>query len=352
MLHDGTIKIYEYSFISAAIYDEKVKSYGLMNVQDEIQAKPNTFEQRFLYHKSVEAVLPKKGRHREKVYAAFRKGTIEAKADDFGKSIDNAREDFINPQRMSLITQVFVDEIYRIRKLGRPPQIHATILPRGGTRHDINLDIDLRKIIELAGPKLNFHPSTPLTAAALSNRLIWSAAKLNSDLYLPSPMSALIGDKLYESAEVVNKAGDVIEDLKAKVEFPDIRSLVNDGKLAFSDVLSIRNKAQKFRGWLQTESDRDRDAIIAYHNEVAREVGLLGASRKALSIFGAIGGSAIGTVIGASVDGALGGALGGAAGSSIGYLSDVASKFRANWKPVIFGNWLRDHIEQVIRDKQ
>jgi hypothetical protein len=43
-----------------------------------------------------------------------------------------------------------------------------------------------------------------------------------------------------------------------------------------------------------------------------------------------------------------GAALGGAAGSAIGYLADITSKIGADWKPVVFGNWLRHRIEKVI----
>ncbi len=161
----------------------------------------------------------------------------------------------------------------------------------------------------------------------------------------------LVGDKLYESTETVAKAGNVIDQLKATVEFPDVRGLVNSGKLDFSDVLTIRMKAQRFRDWLQNESDRDRDAIIAYHNEVATEAGLVHGARKALNIFGVIGGGATGAYVGTLLGGPAGGALGGAAGSAVGYLAEVTSKLGANWRPVIFGHWLRHRIENVVRDR-
>lgn len=56
LIEDGTIKIYDYSFATTAIL--KDDSYTIWNVQDEMQAKPGTFEQRYLYHPSVELVLP------------------------------------------------------------------------------------------------------------------------------------------------------------------------------------------------------------------------------------------------------------------------------------------------------
>ena len=173
---------------------------------------------------------------------------------------------------------------------------------------------------------------------------------MGSDLYLPRPMSVLVGDKLYESTEKVSKSGDIIEELKEKVEFPDIRQLVNSGQLSLNDIIKIRKKSKKFRLWLQQENDRDRDAIIAYHNEVAHESGIIKAGRKALSIFGVIGGGATGSAIGATVAGPIGGTIGAAAGSSVGYLADVTSKIGADWKPIVFGDWLGDRIKKVVRD--
>ncbi len=165
-------------------------------------------------------------------------------------------------------------------------------------------------------------------------------------------MAMLVGDKLYESTERIAKAGSTIEELKEQVEFPNVQWLVNAGKLDLRDVLSIRAKAGKFRDWLQQESDRDRDAIIAYHNETAHEIGLVTNSRKALGIFGVIVSGAIGSLVGTTVAGPLGAAIGGAAGSATGYLVDLVSKLGADWKPVVFGNWFRDRIQKLVSEEQ
>jgi hypothetical protein len=99
---------------------------------------------------------------------------------------------------------------------------------------------------------------------------------------------------------------------------------------------------------LQYEGDRDRDAIIAYHHEIAKESGITKLTRKTLSLFGVIGGGATGAAIGSVLSGPEGGAIGGAAGSSVGYVMEVASKLGSNWKPVVFGNWARDRIEKIV----
>jgi hypothetical protein len=346
LLNEGDLKIYEYSFISTAI--EKDGEYSLWNIQDTLQAKKDSFEERFLYHSSIEELFSK-SRQRKHLYSAFRDNVIEVKSDDFGSAIENARADFTDARRNSLIVQSFVDEIYRIKSLGRPPEV-ATIISDSpcGTKQTLSFNINFEELNRIAGGEIDFHKATPLTASAQSNRLIWSAATIKSDLFLPRPMSSLVGDKLYESKERITKSGCIIEELKEEVEFPDIRGLVNANKLSLRDVLIIRKKAKKFRHWLQQENGRDRDALIAYHNEVAKEVGLIVGVRKALSIFGVIGGSFVGVAVSTQA----GDAIGAVAGSATAYLADVSSKIGKDWKPVVFGNWLRTRIEKVVADDE
>lgn len=351
LVRDGVVKLYDYAFATATVKDE-MDTYSIWNIQDPVQAEPNTFEQRFLYHDSVEAIFLK-SRHRKRLYEALRGNVIEVKSEEFGSSVENARKDFHDHRRNALIIQAFVDELYKFRGLGRPPQVEAkvTYLP-DATKHNITWNVNFSELARLAGEKLNFHPGTPLTAGAISNRLIWSAAQFSCDLFVAQPMSMLIGDKLYESTEKTAKAGDLIQELKARVEFPDVRKLINEGQLDLGEVLRIRKKAQKFRDWLQQGADRDRDAIIAYHNEVGRELGFASGVQKVLGIFGIIGAGTAGSLVGSVIDGPMGAAVGGTAGSAIGYLANVASKLGANWKPVVFGNWLKLRIEKVIAEKE
>ncbi len=119
LLREGAVKIYDYSFATLAIEKEGV--YSLINIQDQVQAEPGTFEQRVLYHQAVESTLPN-ARLRERLYKAVRGNVIEAKAADFSKAVENAREDLRDPRRTGLIIQSYVDELYRFRKLGQPPE--------------------------------------------------------------------------------------------------------------------------------------------------------------------------------------------------------------------------------------
>ena len=319
-------------------------------MQHTNQIDKNTFEQRYLYHPSVENLF-RKTSHRKKLYSALRENVIEVKAEEFSNAIINARKDFNDSRRHALVLQAFVDELYKFKNLGRPPIIEATVTQKSDTtKYNVTWNIDMQELEKQSGKYIKFHNGIPLTASAHSNRLIWSAANLESDLYLSTPMSTLVGDKLYESAEKISKAGKIIEELKVEVEFPDVRNLVNSGKMDLGHVLEIRKKAKKFRNWLQQESDRDRNAIIAYHHEVARDCNIKSGLRKAMNIFGVLSGGAVGGTVGSLIGGPIGGAVGGTAGSAVGYLADVTSKIGKNWRPVIFGEWLKGRIEEVVKE--
>lgn len=337
LVADGTIKIYDYAFATLAV--EKDGVYSLFNIQDQIQAEADTFEQRVLYHQAVQEALPNASQ-RERLYKAVRGNVFEAKAADFSKAVENAREDLRDPRRTSLIIQAYVDELYRFRNLDHPPEVRATVTQATGAgTYNVSWNIDFDELTRLAGRDLTFHRGTPVNAAGQSNRALWSAAQLSCDLYLGRPMSVLVGDKLYEGASVA-KTRDVIETLEFQVEFPDIRVLVGERRLGLGEVLAIRRKASKFRDWLQQESERDRDAIIAYHHEVARETGFLKAARRSLTIFGVVGGAVAGAV--------WTGPAGAAVGAGVGYLLDLAAKLGADWRPVVFGNWMKERVAKVL----
>ena len=155
-----------------------------------------------------------------------------------------------------------------------------------------------------------------------------------------------MGTKLSEVNERFLRAEGIVDTLKAEVDFPNIRDLVNSGVLDFSDVLVLREKAVKFRRWLQDESDRDRNALIAYHHEIAKDAGLVKFGRHTLRLFGAVAGAAIGATALPSTP-EIGAGLGGA----VSYLADLASKLRQDWKPVVFGNWARDMIDRERLDR-
>jgi hypothetical protein len=341
----GEVVLYDYSFVSAPVLKDGV--FAPINLQDEIQSRPNTFEQRFLYHPDVEAVLPR-SRHRRKIYPVFRGRVIEVKADEFGSAVANAVADARDPKRAAAILQAFVEPLFKMRG-GTAPIVKATVVEKDGLVHT-NFNVDLDAIAKLAGP-IGFHRGSPLAASINANRYIWSASRQRCDLFLQSPIDGLVGDKLYEAVRTVQRPSTLIQQLQATVEFPDVRALVNRGQLSFSDALAIRSKAGRFRNWLQNESERDRDAIIAYHNEVARESGLVRFGRRSLSLLGVIGSGALGGALGALAGGPAAGGVAGAGASALGYLLDIGSRVGSEWRPVVFGNWYRDRIERLLREE-
>ena len=346
LVQEGAIFMYDYSFLTVPAQKDGV--WALLNAQDPVQAAYGTFPRRFLYHEEVERAVPS-SRRRKRLYEALRDHVIEAKADDFGPAIRNAQADYSDARRSRIIVQAFVDEVYRYRKLGRPPEVQAVVTPQSdGERINVTWNVDFAQLNKLAGSSLGFAVHSPLSAAGVSNRLLWSAASRNCDLFLGRPMAHLVGDKLFESVGSAARAGEIIQNLKGAVQFPDVRALTNEGTLHFGDVLSIREKARRFRGWLQEESDRDRDALIAYHNEVAVESGLASAGRKTIAVFGVLAGGAVGGALGATFAGPEGGAVAGAAGAGLTYLTDIGAKIGAGWRPIVFGQWLESRIAQYL----
>lgn len=346
LISDGVIQFYDYSFHTSAVEKDGIMS--IWNIQDPIQEKPDTFEQRFLYHKAVQEILPARSK-RKHFYTTFRNRVVEVKATEFETAIENARKDNKEPRRNALILQSFVDELYRFRNLGHPPQIEAKVTS-SGDQINIQWNIDFAEITKLAGKELHFHGQTPLNASAISNRLIWSAASLNCDLYLSKPMSIVTGDKLYETGFRVLRTNSIIDTLQKAVEFPNVRNLVNEAKLNLDDVLFIRKNAGRFRSWLQTEGERDRDALIAYHNEVAKDSGFTKVGRTALNIFGIMSGAAIGSVVESKLPGLPGAAIGAAAAAGTEYLFNVARKIDQDWRPIVFGDWMKNRIEFLLED--
>jgi len=360
LIRDGELVIYDYSFISSAVLKEG--EYSIWNMQDELSLQSDTFEQRYLRNPEVQACL-EKSRDREKLYKALRGKVIEAKADQFSGAIENARIDLDNPERNALILQSFVDEVFAYRKLGTPPKVAVEITQKAAGKHDIKWNINFDWLSETAGKPLNFSESTPLTANAHSNRILLTGATLGCDLYLGNPIGSLVGNKLYESSLNSAKSHSVIENLKEKVEFPDIRGLVNCDQLGLADILAIRKKSGKFREWLQIESERDRDAIIAYHNEVTKATGLKVAGAKVLNVFGMIAGGATGAMAGGITGSALGagtaeaasigGAVGALANDSVkGFIDKISSKLDAEWKPIVFGKWVKTEIETILSKRK
>lgn len=341
LFDDEIIWIYDHAFISTAV--SKDWEFSIWNIQDPIQERANTFKQRYLYNPKIDEILPK-ARHRKRLYNALEWNFIEGKASDFEVEINDARDDFGNNKRNAIIVQALVDNIYSIYNLGKSPDITVRIDSNIEWKYSITWNFDFNELNRITWNKLWLHLWVPFTALANSNRLIWTAAKLWSDLYLPSPMSQLIWNKLQESLLRNNKPQWITHILKDKTWFPDIRSLVNNWVLDFSDILKIRKEAKKFRLWLQEEWEKDRDAIFAYQNEVIESVWLEKYWKKAYQIFWVLwGGSLVWSLATTQFqDPIIGASLWTIAGSFINHLW---KKLETEWRPIVFWNWTNNYIK-------
>lgn len=349
LFKDGTVEVYHYAFHTLPIL--KDDSFMLWNAQDSEEAAGPTFARRVLGHRSLEAIVPK-ARHRERLHRALDKRVIEVHSLDFDRAVENARKDFGDPEAAAAAVQVLVDDVYDLAGFENPPSIAASVIRRPNGDSTLAFNVNFKQIDEGLKPTMKFEPGTPLCGIAHSNRILWSAAMRSVDLYLPNPVSPLVSRKLKETNDRRAGPKTVVDELKSVVEFPDVQTAVNAGDLSFDQVMLLRRKAASFRRWLQTQADRDRDAIVAYHHEVAKDSGFTTGVRKTLRMFGWLAGPGVGAYLGAAVDNALGpvgaaagAVVAGAADEAVKYVLDVAGKLDENWRPVVFGDWARGLVE-------
>lgn len=345
LFNDKTVQIYEYSFVPTALEKGGSGEYRIVVIQDEIQERPNTFEQRYLGHPSVTEFLNQ--RDQAKLCSSLSGKVVEAKAAGFRDAMRNAEADFGDVKKRLLLLQALVDDVYPSLKQTQAPVILAKRITRGG-KPRIAWSISMKDLAALMGNELYFHAGTPLVGAIACNTLCQAAAGLKCDLYLGTPMSVLVGNKLYESGYRVRKAKDALQRFTGEVDFPDVRSLVNAGKLNLRNIMKIRDKTRKLREWVQSQKERDPNAFFASHSEVAGEVGLRQAEKRAVSLFGALGGGAAAAPAGGAAPvapkpGPDTGSTGGA-----GFLFDLGLKLGQEWKPIVFGKWSKDRIERIV----
>lgn len=344
LFKDNIIGIYEFSFVSVAA-SIKGGKLDLLNIQDEAQKEENSFIKRYLYDKSfIKEISTSK---RIRLSKCLENSITEVKADEYGATINDARNDMNDSRRNAHIAQSLIETMFPVLGL-KVPQIECEIKNNANGDTVMTYNIDFNYLKDKFGSNLNFHESTLVTGATNANRLIWASSKEDCDLYLGSPMSHLVGDKLFEIGHKAGKPKDILKSLSKEVEFPDIRKLVNSNQIGIEDIMTIRKKAKRFRQWLQSESDRDRDAIIAYHNEVGKEIGFVKYSRKTLNLFGTFGAPILGLIIGGTNGDLSNAIIGSTIGSGVGRITNQISNYNKDWKPIVFGSWLDNKIIKLM----
>jgi hypothetical protein len=363
LIRDGTLQVLHFAFTTnpyVEFREDRLSIHGLYNFQDNQLLKPNSFFERFLGFERLKTCFSDRSDFDE--FCRVLEGrVIEIKADDIGSAaIDNAYQDFLDPERNQLMSQELVNEIYKIRKMGKAPKLRVAINPTPDGAYEIRWNIPMHQLPAVdADTNIKAAGTLPLSTAAEANKYLWASKRSKCDLYLSSPMSTTVGNKLFEASTIEETSAiqvrRLVETLEARVEFPDLRSYVNNDRIDFDHILRIRRKAKKFRTWLQTEAERDRDAIVAYHNEVAKASGFAGIARRSLKLFSFVSGSILGGTIGREVGTTAAGAIAGhltqkGIEKGVEYLFDLAGNLGAEWTPVVFGKWYRNKIE-ILLDK-
>jgi hypothetical protein len=355
LINEDVIHFYHYAFLVIPfLYPGGLTLY---HIDDPSMKEPNSFQRRILDSPEVVTAFSNLKLHAEFCKAMEGK-IIEEKVEDFENTIHNANADYTNQPRNRLLLQSFLDEMYLIKGLGEAPSVQSKVINTTDGRAIINWGLDMDGIAmqlgirgvegrTAAGQVL---ASVPLTCAGMSNDLLLSAMHHDVDLYLPSPLSIITGDKLYESSlEPMAKTQVVINELQNEVEFPDLRWEVNENNVDIETVIRIRKKAERFRKWLQGEAEKDRNAIIAYHNEAAKDLGFTRSTRKILRMFGVFGGPAGGAAAGALLtpDPVYGAVAGTLIGEGVKYLFEVGAKIGISWTPIVFGKWYKERISRI-----
>lgn len=349
LITSGALRLFNFAFDSMPI--EKDGRFGLLNVQGEDQKDPGWIDRGVLNRVPLERWFSK-GRHRRSLLEAIRANGIEVKALEFAGVIANAEADILDSDRAALLLQTLLDQNADTLG-GSVPEATANVVTIAGGHRQIRWNVDWTELGKRIGDA-SMGPHTPISAAIITNRLIWAAARTNLDLFVGSPLDHLVGDKLYEISSRRAFPQAIVQQLQEEVDFPDVRALVNGGVLPVSEALRLREKGDRFRRWLQGQADQDGKAIHAYHHEVAKEAGFTRGSRKVLRMLSTPGASAVGAVtlplsLAATGSVEIAGAATAVAGAGAKFLLDALSKMDEGWKPVMFGGWAKKRIEKYLR---
>lgn len=384
LIREGSLQIYNYAFTTNPhVEPANGFIYDLWNIQDQVMIKPNSFGERFLGFEGLRNSFGTLKQY-ERFCAAVDGKVVEVKADEIGsEGIMNSWRDFLNSDRNALISRKLIREMYRIRRLGKAPTVKVTVMPIdsgedfdellrrrssssrsilvrspeeiGCRLHELSWDFDITNLPGLEGEKIVFGTSLPLSAAAMANKYIWSAAKLKCDLYLPRPIDSIVGDKLYEANEAVSKlqanTRTLVRRLELRAAFPDIRRYVNSDKIDMNDVLHLRRSSQtrRFRRFLRTAPETEREALLAYLHESATSAGYTRTPKRVLPLVSIVAGAA-GSALGSHItqDAVIGSFVGGVLSGGASYLIGLGATM-ADWTPKVFGNWYGAEITRLLK---
>lgn len=286
LLSDRVLQIGIYSFLSTAIEkDGLVLTY---NVQEENAAIPGRSKSLILARRNFQAHIGAK--NAATLEAKLMSGSLEWYSEQFSEAIEAARADQQNPVRQTNIVRSLLGELRGVAQLPDPSTVNASVRDSGLGRIDINWGMNIAPLESIAG--LGFHRTHMITAAAICNRLIATAARLGAGLYLSRPMAPIVLEKLATIGGGPTAIRDLLRDLERRISYPDIRARVNRGQMAPSTVLALRAASKPARVWLQDDGERDPRAFAQYLQEAARAAKVNSVEgRHKVSQFSRMGGS-------------------------------------------------------------
>jgi len=346
LIKNKVINFFYYTFLSTAMNNPERREFSMWNFNFTKGKYPHSDFIRLIVNP---ANLPISSKRRHLLWKAIVDNVIDENSPEYDPPILDAKDAMQDGRKVSILIQAYLDDIYKKLKAGKPPIIETRIDSWTPEKWNIVTNYNFTIVNDLTQSKMDFRQEMPLIGEVQSNRIIWTSLIKGYDLFLGDVMSQVVGNKFEEAEEKINKAENVIDELKARVEFPDIRSLVNNGLLGVEEIFNIRIHAEKFRIWLQQEGERDRDAIIAYHNEVTRASGISKSVSSTLKLFGIITGglaSPAYQLITNDLSTTSNLVAGGAGIMLGGFLNNVASSISKDWRPVVFGEWIKKELKK------
>jgi len=347
LIHDEVLRFHHHAFITAAVNIGGI--YSLWHIQESDHSLGN-FMRRTV---QVANLATLHARHSKALLQAVEQHTDVSFADDYSPPLEDARRAMHDEATSNDLLQAVVDDIYPFRGVRDIPEVDCHIEYPKADEWIIRWQPELAEISRVAGGGLDYRPDSPLTGEALSNRVMWTAADRGYDLVLGDVMTVLVGRKLVEVGRRDAKVPEILYELQTEVDLPDIRLLVNEGRLGFAEVIEIRHKAARFRQWLQERGEKDSSALIAYANETAKASGLARVAGSTIQILG-YGATIVPSAVfayltnGAMPDVALAVNIG--APTSGLFLAGLGEKLKGSWRPIVFGSYLKRRLDKRTRD--
>jgi len=267
---------------------------------------------------------------------------VIVEADVFGKSVENAKYDFICGEKYKGLVQSLLNAMNDVGYINGVPDLVVKEGLSSEGLPQVTINVVFRDIGKHIGDEKGFGDHIPVALAATTNRLVWSAANHNCDIYATDPMFDFLQTKMNEVISHFAVAKFNLSELSMKVDFPNIRHEVNMGILTAKDILKIRECSQKFRSWFHEQTDLQKDIISSYLLEVAEKSGVKPKASKFLKIMSVAIAATLGGLAGSAVSKNLGGIAG--AGSSAlaqAFITDLFETIYGGWHPKIFGDKLK-----------